>query len=127
MLQEEADLQEIVRLVGLDAISPRDRLLLETARTIREGFLQQNAFHEVDTFTPLAKQFLMLDAILLFHRLSVERLDAGGSLDEILALPVREQVARMKFVPQDDEGQLRKIEEEIRGALAQTGAATAGV
>ena len=127
MLQEEADLQEIVRLVGLDAISPRDRLLLETARTIREGFLQQNAFHDVDTFTPLGKQFLMLDAILLFHRLSLERLNEGASLDDILALPVREQVARMKFVPQDDEDQLLKIEEEIRSALAQTGAATAGV
>ena len=127
MLQEEADLQEIVRLVGLDAISPRDRLLLETTRTIREGFLQQNAFHEVDTFTPLPKQFMMLDAILLFHRLSLERLEAGATLDEILALPVREQVARMKFVSQDDEAQLRGVADQIRTALAGTGAATAGV
>ena len=80
MLQEEADLQEIVRLVGLDAISARDRLLLETTRAIREAFLQQNAFHDVDTFTPLVKQYLMLDAILQFHHGALARLDQGVSL-----------------------------------------------
>ena len=123
MLQEEADLQEIVRLVGLDAISARDRLLLETTRAIREAFLQQNAFHDVDTFTPLGKQYLMLDAILQFHHGALARLDEGVALDELLALPVRERIARMKFTPQDDEDDLRAVDGEIRAALEDVGAA----
>ena len=123
MLQEEADLQEIVRLVGLDAISARDRLLLETTRAIREAFLQQNAFHDVDTFTPLVKQYLMLDAILQFHHGALARLDEGVALDELLALPVRERIARMKFTPQDEEDDLRAVDGEIRAALEHVGAA----
>ena len=123
MLQEEADLQEIVRLVGLDAISARDRLLLETTRAIREAFLQQNAFHDVDTFTPLVKQYLMLDAILQFHHGALARLDEGVALDELLALPVRERIARMKFTPQDEEDDLRAVDGEIRSALEDVGAA----
>ena len=123
MLQEEADLQEIVRLVGLDAISARDRLLLETTRSIREAFLQQNAFHDVDTFTPLFKQYLMLDAILQFHHRAFARLDQGVALDELLELPVRERIARMKFTSQDDEDDLRAVDGEIRAALDGVGAA----
>ena len=123
MLQEEADLQEIVRLVGLDAISARDRLLLETTRAIREAFLQQNAFHDIDTFTPLVKQYLMLDAILQFHHGALARLDEGVALDELLALPVRERIARMKFTPQDEEDDLRAVDGEIRAALEDVGAA----
>ena len=125
MLQEEADLQEIVRLVGLDAISARDRLLLETTRAIREAFLQQNAFHDVDTFTPLGKQYLMLDAILQFHHGALAKLEEGVALDELLALPVRERVARMKFMPQDDEDDLRAVDGEIRAALEQVGTESA--
>ena len=121
MLQEEADLQEIVRLVGLDAISASDRLLLETTRAIREAFLQQNAFHDVDTFTPLGKQYLMLDAILQFHHGALTKLEQGVALDELLALPVRERIARMKFTPQDDEDDLRAVDGEIRAALEQVG------
>ena len=125
MLQEEADLQEIVRLVGLDAISARDRLLLETTRAIREAFLQQNAFHEVDTFTPLGKQYLMLDAILQFHHGALAKLEQEVALDELLALPVRERIARMKFTPQDDEDDLRAVDGEIRAALDQVGTESA--
>ena len=117
MLQEESDLQEIVRLVGLDAISAADRMLLETSRTIREGFLQQNAFHEVDTFTPLIKQYLMLEAILQFHKLALAKLQQGAALDELLALPVRERIARMKFTPQEDEDDLRAVGAEITEAV----------
>ena len=117
MLQEEADLQEIVRLVGLDAVSAADRLLLETSRAIREGFLQQNAFHDVDTFTPLVKQYLMLDAILQFHHQALARLEQGVPLEDLLALPVRERIARMKFIPQDEENDLRAVDGEIRAAL----------
>ena len=121
MLQEEADLQEIVRLVGLDAISAGDRLLLETTRAIREAFLQQNAFHDVDTFTPLGKQYLMLDAILQFHHGALAKLEEGVALDELLALPVRERIARMKFTPQDDEDDLKAVDGEIRTALDGVG------
>ena len=121
MLQEESDLQEIVRLVGLDAISAADRLLLETSRAIREGFLQQNAFHDIDTFTPLVKQYLMLDAILQFHKQALAKLEQGAELDELLALPVRERIARMKFTPQEDEDDLRAVDGEIRAALEQVG------
>ena len=117
MLQEEADLQEIVRLVGLDAISAADRLLLETTRAIREAFLQQNAFHDVDTFTPLVKQYLMLDAILQFHHGALARLEQGVALDDLLALPVRERIARMKFTPQEEEDDLRAVGGEITQAL----------
>ena len=117
MLQEESDLQEIVRLVGLDAISAADRMLLETSRTIREGFLQQNAFHEVDTFTPLIKQYLMLEAILQFHQQALAKLQQGAALDELLALPVRERIARMKFTPQEDEDDLRAVGAEITQAV----------
>ena len=117
MLQEESDLQEIVRLVGLDAISAADRMLLETSRTIREGFLQQNAFHEVDTFTPLIKQYLMLEAILQFHKQALAKLQQGAALDELLALPVRERIARMKFTPQEDEDDLRAVGAEITEAV----------
>ena len=119
MLQEEADLQEIVRLVGLDAISAADRLLLETSRVIREGFLQQNAFHDVDTFTPLTKQYLMLEAILQFHQQALAKLEQGAALDDLLALPVRERIARMKFTPQEDEDDLRAVGAEITQALEQ--------
>jgi V/A-type H+-transporting ATPase subunit A len=119
MLQEEADLQEIVRLVGLDAISAADRLLLETTRAIREAFLQQNAFHDVDTFTPLVKQYLMLDAILQFHHGALARLEQGVGLDDLLALPVRERIARMKFTPQEVEDDLRAVGGEITQALEQ--------
>ena len=117
MLQEESDLQEIVRLVGLDAISAADRMLLETSRTIREGFLQQNAFHDVDTFTPLIKQYLMLEAILQFHKQALAKLQQGAALDELLALPVRERIARMKFTPQEDEDDLRAVGAEITQAV----------
>ena len=117
MLQEESDLQEIVRLVGLDAISAADRMLLETSRSIREGFLQQNAFHDVDTFTPLIKQYLMLEAILQFHQQALAKLEHGAALDELLALPVRERIARMKFTPQEDEDDLRAVGAEITQAV----------
>ena len=83
LLQEEANLEEIVRLVGLDALSERDRLKLEVAKSIREDYLQQNAFHEEDTYTPLPKQYKMLKAILSFQDEALRALDAGVYLDKI--------------------------------------------
>ncbi|GAF78870.1 unnamed protein product, partial [marine sediment metagenome] len=90
LLEQEAELLEIVRLVGAEALSPADRLALETARSIREDFLHQNAFHEVDTFTPMAKQYEMLNTILNFHTQALAAIDRAVDTAEIFKLPVRE-------------------------------------
>jgi V/A-type H+/Na+-transporting ATPase subunit A len=119
LLQEEAELEEIVRLVGVDALSPRDRLTLETSRSIREDFLHQNAFHEVDTYSSLQKQFHMLSAILLLHDMSREAIDSGTPLDAVLALPVKEDIARMKYHPEDDMEAIRAVQDRIRAAFAE--------
>jgi len=97
LLQKEAELKEIARLVGLDALSPGDRLVLETARSIREDFLHQNAFHEIDSYASFDKQYSMLKAIIHFHRASAEMIEQGISIDEIATLPIREEVSRMRY------------------------------
>lgn len=104
LLEEESELQEIARLVGVESLSAKERLVLESARSIREDFLHQNAFHPQDTYTSLRKQYLMLRTILHFHHLGTNALDEGRSLKEILALEVRENISKMKFLPEDDPG-----------------------
>ncbi len=118
ILQEEAELEEIVRLVGVDSLSSKDRLTLETARSIREDFLQQDAFHEVDTYSSLAKQFQMLGAILLAHGLALQAVAAGTPLDALLELPYKERVARMKYHAEDEMDQIKAVHGEIRAAFA---------
>ena len=105
LLQEEAELDEIVKLVGMDALSPSDRLKMETARSIREDFLHQLAFHEVDTYTSLQKQLLMMRLILNFYDLANETLRQGGEIEKIVTLPVREEIGRFKYVPEDQIGE----------------------
>jgi V/A-type H+-transporting ATPase subunit A len=122
LLQEEAELEEIVRLVGVDALSPRDRLTLETARSIREDFLHQNAFHEVDTYTSLQKQFHMLGAILLLHDLAREAIERGVALETVLALPVKEDIARMKYHAEEDMEAVRAVQQTIRAAFTELAA-----
>ncbi len=100
-LQEEADLEEIVRLVGLDALSPENRMIMETARSIREDFLHQNAFHPVDTFTSFEKQFDIMELIIYFHNLSEKAVKNNINILTISQLAVREKVAQLKFVPED--------------------------
>lgn len=102
LLQEEAELEEIVRLVGVDALSLKDRLKLETARSIREDYLHQNAFHEIDTYTSLDKQFGILKLILKWGELGEKALNAGALLSKISALPVREEIGRAKYVPEKE-------------------------
>jgi len=102
LLTREAELEEIVRLVGVDALSVADRLTMQVAKMIREDFLHQNAFHEVDTYTSLGKQHLMLDVILEFHHRAQEAVGAGASLDELIVLPVLEQIARAKYISEED-------------------------
>ena len=102
LLQEEAELDEIVKLVGIDALGFNDRLKLEAARSIREDYLHQNAFHEVDTFTSLDKQFMMLKMITAFYDLGITALEKGADFDDIIGLPIREQIGRFKYLPEDE-------------------------
>ena len=101
LLQQESELDEIVRLVGIDALSYRDRMTLEATRSIREDYLHQNAFHEVDTYTSPHKQYLMLKAILLNYEKSIDALAADASFNKLIQLPVRERIGRLKYVPED--------------------------
>ncbi|MEG9429688.1 MAG: V-type ATP synthase subunit A [Christensenellaceae bacterium] len=117
ILQEEAGLDEIVRLVGADALSYKDRLTLETAKSIREDYLHQNAFHEVDTFTSLEKQYKILKLIYDFHRLAGAALDANADYNEIINLPVREKIGRAKYIPEKDIKSLDDISKEISTGL----------
>jgi V/A-type H+-transporting ATPase subunit A len=119
ILEQEAELVEIVRLVGAEAISAADRLTLQTARSIREDFLHQNAFHRVDTHTSLGKQFEMLRNILYFHDRSAEAIERGVELDALFKLPVREQIARAKYVPQSEVADIAKIRETIDEQIGQ--------
>lgn len=102
ILQEEAELDEIVRLVGIDALSPIDRVTMEGARSIREDFLQQDAFNEIDTYSTPNKQFRMLKMILSFYYRAQEAVRAGAGIDKIFNIPVREKIGRAKFVPEED-------------------------
>ena len=111
LLQEEAELDEIVKLVGMDALSAPDRLKLEAARSIREDFLHQNSFHDVDTYTPLEKQFLMMKLVLRFYDASVEALNKGVPVDDLVKMAVRERIGRFKYVTAD------KVNDECAAVL----------
>jgi V/A-type H+-transporting ATPase subunit A len=119
ILQKESELEEIVRLVGLDALSPKEQLVLDTARSLREDFLMQFAFDDIDTYTSLKKQYLLLKNILQFHKSAENALDRGVKLSEIVALPVKEKLARAKMVPEDKIAELEKLEQEIKQAVSQ--------
>jgi len=119
LLEQEAELLEIVRLVGAEALSPADRLALETARSIREDFLHQNAFHEVDTHTSLAKQYEMLKTILHFESQALAAIEAGVETADIFKLAVREEIARAKYIPQSDIEKIPKIRETIDEQMKQ--------
>ena len=101
ILQDEAELEEIVKLVGMDALSAPDRLKLEAARSIREDFLHQNAFHETDTYTSLEKQRDMMLLVVHFYDQCVAALDKGAKVDDLIALPVREKIGRFKYTAND--------------------------
>jgi len=102
ILQEEAELEEIVRLVGVDALGFKDRVTLECARSIREDFLHQNSFHEVDTYTSLEKQHKMLEMIIAWYEKALAALEQHVSLDKLIEMPIREQIGRMKYTPENE-------------------------
>lgn len=125
LLQEESELQEIVNLVGMDALSAPDRLKLETSRSIREDYLHQNAFDPTDTYTSLGKQVLMMRAILVYYDKAKEALANGADIEMLVNLPVRERIGRYKYVPEDkvrDEFESIKalLDSEIKDVLERS-------
>ena len=117
LLQEESSLLEIVRLVGRDSLSDEDQIKLETSKSLREDFLQQNAFHETDTFCSLDKQAKMLDLILTFHKESLRALEEGAYVSEISKLSVREKITRSKNIPEDELQRFEEIKQEIKSQI----------
>ena len=119
ILQEEAELNEIVQMVGMDALSPTDRLKMEAARSIREDFLHQNSFHEIDTYTPLRKQYLMMKLVLAFYEKSVDALNKGADMNALIVMPVREKIGRYKYTTDADiESEYKNVEEELDKEVA---------
>ena len=116
LLQEESELNEIVQLVGMDALSAPDRLKLETARSIREDFLNQNAFHEVDTYSPLEKQYLMMRLMLDYYDAAAKALQQGAGIEGLVALPVRERIGRFKYI---ESNQIQQEYDAIQKVLAE--------
>ena len=119
LLQEEAELEEIVKMVGMDALSPGDRLKMEAARSIREDFLHQNSFHEVDTYTPLKKQYMMMRLVNAFYEKAVDALAKGAELRKLISMPVRERIGRFKYVKEgalDEE--YARVWEELDAQIA---------
>lgn len=118
LLQEEAELDEIVKMVGMDALSAGDRLKMEAARSIREDFLHQNSFHEVDTYTPLHKQFLMMELVIAFYEQSAEALRQGATIKHILSMGVREKIGRFKYVlPENVDTEFENIQKSLAQEL----------
>ncbi len=125
VLQKESELEEIVKLVGMDALSAPDRLQLEAARSIREDYLHQNAFHETDTYTSLQKQYAMMAAVLGFLDRSAEALGHGADIEKIVAMPVRERIGRLKYVAEDAvasefEDCMQELERDLADVLRGT-------
>jgi len=118
ILQNESELNEIVRLVGIDALSWNDRLTMEVARSIREDYLHQNAFDDVDTYTSPRKQFLMLQLILGFSELGHAALKNGATLNGVMNLPVRDGIARARFVPEDELDSFDALESDLDSQIA---------
>jgi V/A-type H+-transporting ATPase subunit A len=125
LLEQESELREIVRLVGADALSPRDRLAMETSRSIREDYLHQNAFHAVDTYTSLEKQYEMLKTVLHFQHAGLSAVEAGVETAAIARLAVREDIARAKYVPQAEIDKIRQIRTKIDEQMRQLEGAVA--
>ncbi len=123
LLQEEAELEEVVKMVGMDALSAGDRLKLEAARSIREDFLHQNSFHETDTYTSLRKQYRMMELVLGFYEQCMEALEQGALVSSLLAMEVREQIGRFKYTPEEElDVQYEAVKRKLAAELAaQTG------
>lgn len=113
ILQEEAGLNEIVRLVGMDALGGRDKITMDTAKSIREDYLHQNAFHETDTYTSVRKQMKMLKLILDFDHRARRALVENVDVEDILELDVKEKIGRSKYISEENIGEFDAIEDEL--------------
>ena len=121
LLQDEAQLDEIVKMVGMDALSAPDRLKMEAARSIREDFLHQNSFNEIDTYTPLRKQYLMMKLVMAFYEQCNEALKQGSSIDDLLKMAVRERIGRYKYTPNENiEKEYEAVTAELAAEIAET-------
>ena len=119
LLQDEASLNEIVKMVGMDALSPQDRLKMEAARSIREDFLHQNSFDKIDTYTSLQKQYDMMKLVYEYYKQGTKALKEGADINDLVKLPVRETIGRFKYVKEDQIGQeYPKVKEEIIKEMA---------
>ena len=119
LLQEEAELEEIVKMVGMDALSPSDRLKMEASRSIREDYLHQNSFHEVDTYTSLKKQHMMMVLVNEFFDRATDALKDGASLQKLISMPVREQIGRFKYVTEDKlDEEFKQVDETLSAQIA---------
>jgi len=118
LLQEEANLEEIVRLVGVEALSKKEQLVLDTAKSLREDFLHQDAFDEVDTYASTKKQYLILKAVLTFHHHAKEALEKGVELKAIIELPIKEQIAKARLVPEPEISKIEDLQKKIDTAIA---------
>ena len=126
LLQQESELNEIVRLVGIDSLSPSDRLTMEVARMIREDFLQQNAFVDTDAYTSFSKQYKLLELILTFDHLGKEALKAGADMEALFTIPARDRISRAKDADQSVYEKVyaeitREMKEQIDTLIAEGG------
>lgn len=119
LLSDEASLNEIVQLVGKDTLSPQDQLKLFTAKSIREDFLQQNAYDPIDTYCSMEKQFLMLDTILKFHKGALKALDEGVYLDEIENMKIQARIVRMRYIEEDNLDEIDQIVKDMNEEFSQ--------
>ena len=121
ILQDEAELNEIVQMVGMDALSAPDRLKMEAARSIREDFLHQNSFHAVDTSTSLKKQFLLMELVLAYYDQSSEALRKGSNVQDLINLPVREPIGRYKYVKEENlDAEYAKVMDALKAQIQET-------
>jgi V/A-type H+/Na+-transporting ATPase subunit A len=114
ILQEESELEEIVRLVGIDALSEHEKLVLDTARSIREDFLHQNAFDEVDTYTSMKKQYLMIKLIIEFHMSAEKVLEQGADAEQLKQMKVRMKMVHSKYIDENNLEEFEKIDQEVK-------------
>lgn len=120
LLQDESKLNEIVQMVGMDALSPADRLKMEAAKSIREDFLNQNSFDEVDTYSSLRKQYLMMRLVMSFYEKAKAALEKGANVENLIAMPSREPIGRFKYTPEDKiEDEFTRINDLLDGEVAE--------
>jgi V/A-type H+-transporting ATPase subunit A len=117
LLQQEAELEEMVKLVGVESLSQPDRLILKTAKSIREDFLHQNAFHEVDTYSSMVKQFRLLKMILQTHQLSLEALKKGVTVEKMAGLSANEEIARSKYISEKELDSMDAVEKHMEAQM----------